>query len=291
MSKLAKSTLMFLLVFLSSSAAYADDEILSIKFSKKNQTKTALTWIQFKPQLVFAPELSKREKRENDATRAQSILSSHEVPMALIHNTKPYSHVGKLFFTKEDGKVAHCSAAFAGTDSLVVTAAHCVMSLIGDWNSDFLFIRSYGSKQQELYAVQCIALLSIWGESRGDDILNYDYAFLKTTRVSKAGGLDITTATPPEELTIIGYSDDYNAGRTMLELDFAISVRERQISSIDNPLGKGSSGSPWIDANDSKMFSVTSHYINSKKSVMWGPKMTTKTLRLIEYTNNGCESL
>jgi V8-like Glu-specific endopeptidase len=282
---------MVLLVVLFSSAACADDEILSIKFSKKNQTKTALTWIQFKPQLVLAPEFSKREKRKNDARRAESILSNHEVPMALIHNTKPYSHVGKLFYTKEHGNVANCSAAFAGTDSLVVTAAHCVMSLNGDWNSDFLFIRSYGSKQQDLYAVQCIALLSTWGEASGEYILNYDYAFLKTTRVSEAGRLDITTATPPEELTIIGYSNDYNEGRTMLELAFDTSVRERQISSIDNPLGKGSSGSPWINADDSKMFSVTSHYAKSKKSVMWGPRMTTKTLRLIEYANNGCESL
>jgi len=36
-------------------------------------------------------------------------------------------------------------------------AAHCVMTPEGDRDRDFIFIRSYGSNEQEIYAVMCVA--------------------------------------------------------------------------------------------------------------------------------------
>lgn len=257
------------------------DDYLSIKFSPKNQLKTGMTWIQFKPELVLASKLRKSSKKQKDAIQP--------VPGDVLNGRLPYSAVGKLFFTKDNGKVSNCSAAFAGGGDVIVTAAHCVMTSDGDWNADFLFVRAYGSDKQDVYAIQCVAVPSRWGEMNGNDLLPYDYAFLRTTRKSIVGSLGITNGAPPQELTIVGYSDTHYEGRQLVSLPTeVVFTNAGQLGFIDNPFGEGNSGAPWLGL--STIYSISSHYRADKENIMWGPRLTADTIGLIEYTRNGCES-
>jgi V8-like Glu-specific endopeptidase len=79
----------------------------------------------------------------------------------------PISAIGKLLFTKSSGEVSSCSGG-AGSTKVVVTAAHCVMNDSGDWNGNFIFVGGCGTGAQEIYAVQCIAVLTKWGGISGD---------------------------------------------------------------------------------------------------------------------------
>jgi len=161
------------------------------------------------------------------------------------------------------------------------------MTAQGDWNADFLFIRSYGSGNQDVFAIQCAAAPSEWGDVSGDDVLKYDYAFLRTNRKSKIGSLGITNGPPPDQLMLVGYADNHSDGRKLLRLEANIIATEsNKIGSMDNPLGSGSSGSPWLGLMT--VYSVSSHYRTDEKGIMWGPRLTANTMQLIEYTREGC---
>ncbi len=263
----------------------ASDDFLSIQFSKKNQVKTGLTWIQQKPKLInHARSKGKRmEALQNDNL---SEPSKHDLA-----NREPYTQIGKLFFTLGDrpGQISNCTAAFAGSGRTLITAAHCVMSASGEWNDDFLFVRAYGSKEQEIYAVECIGLLESWGSVLSDSVLTFDYAFLQTSRVSRTGQLPLSTNSPPRQMRIVGYSDNHLNGRRMLELEIRSTIEDTMLSYNDNPLGQGSSGSPWLSADPAKVFSVTSHYKKEDHEKMLGPRLTNDAMRLFTFTQNGCD--
>lgn len=277
------------LVALSPSIA-ADDDYLSIKFSKKNQLRTGMVWIQFKPKLVLAQTQRKKQKNwyhkvsGNDQQPKRVYTSSNGGKPA----SMPQAAVGKLFYTKSDGQIANCSAAFAGGRDVIVTAAHCVMSDSGDWHGDFLFIRSYGSEEHDVFAIDCIATPGEWGEQTGD-ILDYDYAFLRTSRITPSGNLRITDQNPPDNLRLLGYSDRHNDGRQMLDLNVqVVTAGAGRLGSMGNHMGAGSSGSPWLAS--STVYSVSSYYNIDEKDLMWGPRLSKNTLELAAYTQNGCES-
>lgn len=238
--------------------------------------------MQFKPKLVNGA----------DVPESSSVLHHRalkEVELHRVVKSKPYAQVGKLFFMlgDEPGKVSNCTAAFAGGRQVIVTAAHCVMSLRGHWNDDFVFIRSYGAKEQELYAVQCIGLLKDWGSIPDDRMLMVDYAFLLTNRQSTQGHLEISTGEPPETMKVVGYSENHRDGRRMLELEISANVGSTLVGYDDNPLGKGSSGSPWL-GQANQVYTVTSHYMKKDRQLMNGPRLTPLAARLLEFTKNGC---
>ncbi|MBT4161323.1 MAG: hypothetical protein HOE54_08455, partial [Gammaproteobacteria bacterium] len=193
----------------------------------------------------------------------------------------------KLFFTHNTGEIASCSGAFAGAQQVIVTAAHCVMNSEGDWNSDFLFIKGYGSPEQEMFAIECIALPEKWGDLQGEASLDFDYAFLRTKRLNQENSWEISDQPPPEKLTIVGYSDKYYDGKHMIEVVVdTLSTLPFRIGSTNNSLGKGSSGSPWF--GEKFVHSVSSHYLNKRSDVMWGPRMSDETQSVLAYTQNHC---
>lgn len=266
----------------------------SIKYSKKNQLRTGMLWIRLRPQLVLATSLEPAELKNNRRGKKKGSKAVTDQSLAVaakkIASELPYSAAGKLFFTNDEGKISTCSAAFAGASNLIVTAAHCVMNENGHWYDDFIFIRSFGTNKQDLYSIHCVATPSEWGDLHGEKIFDYDYAFLRTNRITKGGSLGITNGAPPESLTLVGYSDNYNNGLTMLSIDVENSSDEPgQLRSQNNPLGKGSSGMPWLSL--STVYSVTSHYRAKEEDTMWGPRLTKNTMDLISYTRNGCENL
>lgn len=261
------------------------DNFLSIEYSKKNQIRTGMIWIKFKPKLILS---EKGRKRKKDSFRNKdSGQQAKPVSEDLMKDTLPYSAIGKLFFTTGYGQVGSCSAAFVGGGSIVTTAAHCVMTSTGDWNTDFIFVRSYGSADQEVYAIQCVAVPEKWGEVIGDSVLNHDYAFLRTNRKSNVGSLGITNGDPPQRINIVGYSDNIEDGRRMLSLSTEIiKIDASRLGSKDNPFGSGNSGAPWLDV--STVYSVSSYYKDDQRSIMWGPRLRGQTTELVNFVANGC---
>ncbi|MFT7219440.1 MAG: V8-like Glu-specific endopeptidase [Candidatus Azotimanducaceae bacterium] len=264
----------------------AENDYLSIKFSKKNQLKTGMVWMQFKPKLILAKKQRKNwfQKVTGNDQKPKQV---HTSAAKKNEESLPQAAVGKLFYTKSDGQIANCSAAFAGGPDIIVTAAHCVMSANGDWNGNFLFIRSYGSEHHDVYAIECIATPGEWGERSGD-LLGFDYAFLRANRIATSGNLDITDRRPPSRLMLIGYSDSHRNGRKMMQLDVRV-IKEApgRVGSRKHPMGAGSSGSPWLAQKT--VYSVSSYYNADEQGVMWGPRLSENTLHLASYTRNGCE--
>ena len=284
--QIIRYTLILALLALSPVIA-ANEEYLSIKFSKKNQLRTSMIWIQFKPKLVLA---NKKQKTWYQKVSGKNRQSSRVYTSSTSTNpqTLPQAAVGKLFYTKPNGQIANCSASFAGGPDVIVTAAHCVMSDNGDWHDDFLFIRSYGSKEHDVFAIDCIATPGEWGDSSGD-ILGHDYAFLHTNRLTGSGNLRISDQTPPDNLRLMGYSDRHSEGRQLLDFDVQIvSAEADRVGSVGSTMGAGSSGSPWLSR--STVYSVSSYYNIDQEELMWGPRLSKNTLELAAYTRNGCES-
>ena len=262
-------------------------EYLSINFSKKNQVKTVLVWIQHKPELAGKPRQSRRARAPKHQFHRNPNFSEVSVSAA------PYLQVGKLFFKSGDssGQVSSCTAAFAGGRQVLVTAAHCVMTQGGNWNRDFIFIRGFGSQEQEVYAVQCVGIPAEWGDLIGDEMLRADYAFLRTSRASEFGRLDLPKIQAPPAVRIVGYSDNYRDGAKMLELKSLLEVDGDRLVSLRNPLGTGNSGSPWLNQAGNQLVSVSSFLDLKVKNRMSGPKLSSDLLPLVAYVNNECRPL
>lgn len=269
------------MLFIQSSLPTHGEEFLSVKYSKKAQLRTGLIWIQHKPELI-TPGRIKRFKKSGNADTP----GPEAVPKKNLRGLLPYSAIGKLLFTTQYGQVSSCSAAFVGSGSTIATSAHCVMTSDGRWNDDFLFIRAYGTKEQDVYAIECAAVPGKWGEVVGDSMLDHDYAFLKTNRRSKVGSLGITSGRPPTELQVIGYSANLAEGRVMVTLEAKVTESLNRLSFDGNPFDKGNSGAPWLDT--STAYAMSSHYKGHEAGRLWGARLTGLTVPMVSYVNNGC---
>lgn len=271
-----------ILIGLCAAPASAEDDYLSIKYSQKSQVRTSLIWIQHKADMIV------NARKPADGKRRVNIEGARAVGQSLIDKNPIYGRTGKLFFKDPDGEIRSCSASFAGGDSIVATAAHCVMTADGDWNRDFIFIRAYGSTNQEIHAVRCIAIPGIWGEFT-DDTTSFDYAFIRTVKPSKVGSFKVSAEPPPESLQIVGYADKFGKGRAMLTMNFKVDGQAvDRLGSRNNELGHGNSGSPWINRFSQQLHSVSSYYDRSNPKDLWGPRLTEASIELLAYTEDGC---
>lgn len=262
--------------------ASAEDDYLSIKYSQKNQVRTSLVWIQHKADLIV------NVRKPADGKRRVNIEGARAVGQSLIDKNPIYGRTGKLFFKDPEGEIRSCSASFAGGDSIITTAAHCVMTADGDWNRDFIFIRAYGSANQEIHAVRCIAIPGIWGEFV-EDTTSFDYAFIRTVKPSKVGSFKVSAEPPPESLQLVGYADKFVKGRAMLTMNFMVDDQAAdRLGSRNNELGHGNSGSPWINRFSQQLHSVSSYYDRSNPRDLWGPRLTEASIELLAYTEDGC---
>ena len=69
----------------------------------------------------------------------------------------------------------------------------------------------YKNRRQLVPGSRTITPLGEWGMLEGNAALDYDYAFLRTTRASTQGSLGITHGIPPQELMLVGYSNNFIA--------------------------------------------------------------------------------
>ncbi|MEP5766017.1 MAG: hypothetical protein ABJ308_15580 [Halieaceae bacterium] len=268
---------------------------LSVKFTKKSQLRTSFRWIQNQPKLIRNSSLTPILV-DSGYPGGGANGGKHDRPKTVgvpeefndVH--LPYAAVGKIFFTKRNGEISTCTGAFAGAADTVITAAHCVLGMSGEWHSDFIFVLSYGGEQQDVYAVECVAVPQEWGTLEGDAALGYDYAFLRTTRASEQGSLGITNGIPPEDIMLVGYSNNIQNGRRMLRVAVdAYADGPDKLAYANNPLSTGSSGTPWLGM--STVYSVTSHFHKERKDIMLGPRFTRQTMDLLKYARNGCEGV
>lgn len=275
------------------SSVQAMDHI-SIKFTRKNQLRTSFRWIENQPRLIRNKFLEPVAVEE-DYQLASGVDQRHQrpekvgVPEVFYDLHLPYGAVGKIFFIKRDGEISTCTGAFAGTGNTVLTAAHCVLSLRGDWHRDFIFVLAYGTESQEVYGIECAAVPGEWGYLEGRAALDFDYAFLRTTRPSSQGSLGITNGLPPDRLMLVGYSNNFNNGRSPIRVSVeTFADGPARLGYANNPLSFGSSGTPWVGM--STVYSLTSHFHQEYEDVMLGPRFTEKSMDLLNYVRNGCQS-
>ncbi|MDJ0879297.1 MAG: hypothetical protein QNI86_11840 [Halieaceae bacterium] len=285
--------LLALLLALMPTAPTLGVDYISIKFAKKNQLRTSFRWIQHNPRLVnnksMTPVAVEGESAASAGRQGTSRPDKVGIPEEFYDLHLPYGAVGKIFFVKRSGEVSTCTGAFAGGGHTVLTAAHCVLGIAGDWHSDFIFVLAYGTENQEVYGIECAAVPGEWGMLEGNAALDYDYAFLRTTRASTQGSLGITHGIPPAELMLVGYSNNFKNGHSPLRVSVeTFADGPARLAYANNPLSQGSSGTPWVGM--STVYSLTSHFHESEKDVMLGPRFTEKTMELLNYSRNGCEA-
>lgn len=274
----------WLLLVLAAYPFHSSADYLSINFSQKSQIRTGLVWIQHKPELLYHKKYGRRgQKHEFHKNPSFAEVSTTSLP---------YTQVGKLFFKSGDDprKIGSCTASFAGAEKVLVTAAHCTMTADGNWNRDFLFVLSYGTPHQKIYAVKCIAVPEKWGELAGDSILDVDFAMALTTKGSEQGILDLPGKWSPR-MRIVGYSDNYFDGRRMLELGTPVFTSDGRFVSRLNPLGSGNSGSPWLDLSGKQVISVSSYIHKDKSNQMVGPMLPADVVDMVGYVNNECRPI
>lgn len=295
-SRSARSVVACLLTLVLTAAIYSTPshavDYISIKFAKKNQLRTSFRWIQHNPRLGENETMSPVKvsgSASNKRPRRPDRPLEIGIPEAFYDWQLPYGAVGKIFFVKRSGEVSTCTGAFAGGGQTVLTAAHCVLGISGDWHSDFIFVLAYGTEEQEVYGIECVAVPGEWGMLEGNAAMDYDYAFMRTTRASSKGSLGITHGTPPDKLMLVGYSNNFKNGHAPLRVSVeAFADGPDRLAYASNPLSFGSSGTPWVGMTT--VYSLTSHFHDTESDVMLGPRFTEKTMELLNYSRNGCEA-
>ncbi len=262
-----------------------DQPALAITFSEKSQIRSSMRWMQGLPKLIVGGSPGLLDGDSHALPGVSRISPSGEASAEL--SGLPYSAIGKLFFVRPDNSVATCNGAFVGSPNTVLTAAHCVLGESGEWNKHFLFVQRYGKPNQDVYAVSCAAVPAEWGTLMGRESYGFDYAFIKLRRPGSEGVLGLSSGLPPESLQLVGYSDNIDDGRSMIELTVRLDAHEaNRLRSSLNPLKSGSSGMPWMAS--SIVHSVSSHWYPSEESAMWGPRFTSDTFSLMRFVDAGC---
>lgn len=209
---------------------------------------------------------------------------------------RPYWNAGKLFFTTDNGQDMMGSAAFVGTNRVVMTAGHCVRNKDnGNWYRNFLFIRGgtghwYGWSGQRV-GLSRIGCYYMWigGNHK------YDYSFCAAASDSGAGWLGLTTDIPYSAFTSLGYPSNYDSANSMYAADGnKASVSGGVVRMTGNPMGPGCSGGPWVgnlshdykpDANIA--CGLNSFRYNNDPDSMYGPYFDAETWHLYVCIQTG----
>lgn len=257
---------------------------VSIQFSEKHQLETALGWSRRYSSTLI------RESAEADERSGESEDIDAKFIQGDSLRNKPYAAIGKLFYFDRQyvPRPRSCTAFFVA-DTVLMTAAHCVMGLDGQWREDFIFFGSFGSEQVDIYSIRCVAIPSKWGDVGQEKALEHDFAFLKTTRRSTRGHLKLVDSKPVRSVRVIGYGASLAAHLIELEQrDAEIEYGAGHLSLLDNPMGPGSSGAPWI-VNGDQVISLSSHYEGASKRHLNGPLVTADAHELKEFVEAGCQ--
>lgn len=216
-----------------------------------------------------------------------NILTSKLIPADSLLNL-PYSAIGKLHFFKggRSKRPGTCTGFFVG-EGILMTAAHCVMSADGQWHEDILFVGNLGQKEIDIHNVHCVVVPSIWGAIAREPSFHHDYAFLKMAVAENKDYLRLAPSGLVRSVQVIGYGKELPD--RMIEIAHGESEFENEgghLSTKINPMGAGSSGSPWINQGD--VISLSSHYEAASKVHLSGPVFDQKVFAMLEFVAIGC---
>lgn len=281
----------FLWVLLLGSPYVQAEDFYSVSYTNRNQVKIGLEWIGRRAKMLFASTVNAPSADGNSTYKSRSEVTDENLIVSekSIRTDLPFSAIGKLFFEKSDGSIATCSGAFVTSPFILTTAAHCVMDLDGNWHKAFIFVRNFGTSNQEVYGISCVGIPAGWGDLMAPEAFHYDYAFLKAAQLSKGASLGLSDSTPPPNLQLVGFSNNFFKGNKMLEIKLSSILRDDNlVGTKNNPLGVGSSGMPWLSMTTA--YSVSSHYRSDEVDIMWGPRFSADTIELLNFVKNNCQS-
>jgi hypothetical protein len=209
---------------------------------------------------------------------------------------RPYWNAGKLFFTTDGGQDMMGSAAFVGTNRVVMTAGHCVRNKDnGNWYRNFLFIRAgtghwwgWSGQRISLSRIGCYYMW-IGGNFR------YDYSFCAAESDSGAGWLGLTPGIPYSAFTSLGYPSNYDNANSMYAADGnKAAVSGGIVRMTGNPMGPGCSGGPWVgnlshdyDPNANIACGLNSFRYDADPDSMYGPYFDSDTMHLFTCIQTG----
>lgn len=207
--------------------------------------------------------------------------------------TRPFRSVGRLFFQNEFGENS-CTAAFVGSSTVLLTAAHCVRDgRSGAWFSKFRFYRAYANGEGERFTTRCVATMSTWPSSTGPNHA-VDYAFIKTHQATTAGWLGMRSGVPFVTWTAVGYPENYGDAEYQYEVTGSKGTLENNIlQMLQNPMGRGSSGGAWIGdvttaTSGNYAISVNSFRQPRDPDSMYGPYFDAAVAALFAFVSNDC---
>lgn len=257
-------------------------EPITIKYTKDDELRTSLRWIALRPSVIQLPALAAASVPGGLAPPEKAAGLSSQAPI-----NHEESAVGKLLFVTPGGKAASCTAAVIGKDSVLFTAARCMIGRDGKQNRDFVFVTAFGSAAQQIYPISCVAFPSEWVRLEGPEAWRHNYAFLRTSRRTTFGGFGVTNAFPPKQLVRVGYSDSVGeGGRMQLGGSGTYITRDGLVGSVFDALAAGSSGNPWI--RNSIVHSLSSHYDPAYPDKLLGPRITGATMKLLAHIRKQC---
>lgn len=209
---------------------------------------------------------------------------------------RPYWNAGKWFFTNDAGTDMVGSAAYVGTNRVLLTAGHCVRnSSNGNWYRNFLFIRAgtghwYGWTGQRV-SISRVGCYYMWIGGN----YKYDYSFCAAASDSGAGWLGLTTDIPYANFTSLGYPSNYDNANSMYGADGSKSTVSGGIVRMSgNPMGPGCSGGPWVGnlSHDYKPDGNIACGLNSFRygndpDAMYGPYFDGETWHLYTCIQTG----
>ncbi len=165
--------------------------------------------------------------------------------------------VGALFLTT--GTAGHfCTASVvdSSTESLILTAAHCVYSRTYATNIEFVPGYHNGRQPYGAWAVKTITVAAGWVRSKNP---NLDFAFLAVTPPAGTGrpiqlvtgGLRLGINRPYRRpIEVIGYNDTGSRPVECATRSFALETDQMEFYCRD--YRDGTSGGPWIIRYDSR---------------------------------------
>jgi len=201
----------------------------------------------------------------------------------------PYAAVGRLFMTRSNQERSSCTAFLIGPDT-AMTAAHCVMTPDGRWQHDLVFVTGLGTDALSARGVQCAVVHRDWGAIDAGMPPAIDYAILKIDGRLSQTHLGLVLDGDAVDVSIIGYRSDC-CGSQMLSLPIkkaAISRKSSYFVSSNNPMGIGSSGSPWVSPASGKVITLNAQYPKLGSRKLSGPRFDQRTRAMLQHIQSSC---
>jgi hypothetical protein len=246
-----------------------------------------------KQHLKITPFLGEEPRRvvEPGFNKTDTALQALGVVDLADQTVSPYDRVGRLemrFPSYPLGAYSTCTAQIIGNSGVVLTAAHCVYNIERrEWASSVAFRLRYNQgTYAQRFDWECMAMVSGWPNGH----YAYDYALIKL-RGTPPGGLGMTIGVGAASVDAVGYPRKYYDTERLVHVSGNKDAANPS-KMPGNPMGKGSSGGAWITPTAqglTDVVSVNSFYYTNDETTMYGPQLSSTTLKAYEFASRSCK--